>query len=135
MSNCGPLAGVPVAAKIQIQIFCRILTRVGYSTTILTAAGLVIITHFYPVDCSQSRIGIEKCISTNAKSRFASAVVDDVLGPSPPSAAHLTLSLFLCRSTHEASSGPLKSAVSAHKAFQGSERETREEQKRKMFPR
>ena len=42
--------------------------------------------------------------------------------------AHLTVSLYLCvpEATHEASRGPLKGAVSAQKALQGFEMETRE---------
>ena len=65
--------------------------------------------------------------STNAKSRFASVVVDGVLGP-------LRLARQTCRcpcisvvleATHEASWGPLKGSVSAQKALQGSEKETR----------
>ena len=36
---------------------------------------------FYSVDFLQTRIGVKKCISTNAQSRFASVVFDVVLGP------------------------------------------------------
>ena len=39
------------------------------------------LTQFYSVDFSQSWIGVNKCISTNAQSRLASVVVDGVLGP------------------------------------------------------
>ena len=109
MSNCGPLAGVPVAAKIQIPIFCRILTRVGY-TTILTVA--VRSGHYNPLLFCWLFAIKDWCrkvrFQQNAKSRFASTVVDGDLGPLPPSAAHLTVSLFLCRSTHEPSSGALE---------------------------
>ena len=65
---------------------------------------------------------------SNAQSRFASVVVDGVLGPP-------RLALHTCRcpcisvvpeATHEASRGPEKGAVSAQKALRGSETETRE---------
>ena len=39
------------------------------------------LTQFYSVDFSQSRIGVKSAFSTNAKSRFASVVIDCVLGP------------------------------------------------------
>ena len=39
------------------------------------------LTQFYSVDSSQSRIGVKSGFSTNAQSRFASVVVDSVLGP------------------------------------------------------
>ena len=39
------------------------------------------LTQFYSVDFSQSRIRVNKCVFTYAQSRFASVVVDDVLGP------------------------------------------------------
>ena len=38
-------------------------------------------TQLYSVDFSQSRIGVKSAFSTNAQSRFASVVVDSVLGP------------------------------------------------------
>ena len=40
------------------------------------------LTQFYFVDFSKSRIGVKSAFSTNAQSRFASVVVDGVLGPS-----------------------------------------------------
>ena len=44
-----------------------------------------------------------------------------------PIKAHLKVSMYLCpEATHEASQGPLKGAVSAQKAIQGSETKTRE---------
>ena len=40
------------------------------------------LTQFYSVDFSKSRIGVKKsAFSTNAQSRFASVVLDSVLGP------------------------------------------------------
>ena len=67
--------------------------------------------------------------STNTQSRFASAVVDGVLGP-------LRLARHTCRcpcicvvpeATHEAKLRALEGdSVSAQKALQGSETETRE---------
>ena len=39
------------------------------------------LTQFYSVDFSHSMIGLKSAFSTNAQSRFASAVVDGVLGP------------------------------------------------------
>ena len=36
---------------------------------------------FYSVEYSQSRIGVKSALSTNAQSRFVSAVSDGVLGP------------------------------------------------------
>ena len=39
------------------------------------------LTQFYSVDFSKSRIGVKSAFSTNAQSRFASVVVDGVLGP------------------------------------------------------
>ena len=39
------------------------------------------LTQFYSVDFSKSRIDVKKLFSTNTQSRFASVVVDGVLGP------------------------------------------------------
>ena len=39
------------------------------------------LTQFYSVDFSQSRIGVKSAFSTNAQLRFASVVLDSVLGP------------------------------------------------------
>ena len=67
-------------------------------------------------------------ISTNALSRFASVVVDCVLGP-PRLAQHTCWCPCISvvpDATHEASRGPEKDAVSAQKALQWSETETRE---------
>ena len=70
---------------------------------------------------------VESAFSTNAQSRFASVVVGGVLGP-PRLARHT----YQCpcisvvpEATHEASQGPEKGAVSAQKALQGFETETR----------
>ena len=64
----------------------------------------------------------------NTQLRFASVVLDSVLGPQ-----RLVGHTWLCacisvapEATHEASRGPLKGAVSARKAHQCSETETRE---------
>ena len=40
------------------------------------------LTQFYSVDFSKSRSGVKNAFSTNTQSRFASAVLDGVLGPS-----------------------------------------------------
>ena len=40
------------------------------------------LTQFYSVDFSKSRISVKSAFSTNAQSRFASAVFDSILGPS-----------------------------------------------------
>ena len=64
--------------------------------------------------------------STTAQSRFASVVVEGVLGP-PRLARHTRRCPCISvvpEATNEASQGPLKSAVLAQKALQGSERET-----------
>ena len=90
--------------------------------------GLQSLTQFHSVDFSQSKISVKKCIFNNAQSRFASAVFDDVLGP-PLLAWHTRRCPFFSvvpEATHEASRGPLKGAVSAQKALQGSETETME---------
>ena len=65
---------------------------------------------------------------TNAQSRFASVVLYGVLGP-PRLAHHASWCPCISvvpEATHEASRGPLKGAVSAQKAVEGSETETRE---------
>ena len=46
------------------------------------------LTKFYSVDFSKSRIDVKSTFSTNAQSRFASVVVDGVLGP-PRLALHI----------------------------------------------
>ena len=66
--------------------------------------------------------------STKAQSRFAIVVLNGVLGPLRL-AQHTRrcpcVSVVL-EATHEVSQGPLMGAVSAQKALQGSETETRE---------
>ena len=97
------------------------------------------LTQFYSVGFSQSRIGVEKFVIINAHNQgLLSGAFDGVLGH--PRLARYTWQC-LCVSvvpgaTHEESRGPLKGAMSAQKALQGSETETRscwEEQKRKLF--
>ena len=90
-------------------------------------AGLVT-NSIYSVDFSQLRIGVKCAFSTNAQPRFASVVVDSVLGP-PRLARHT----YRCpcisvvpEATHEASRRPEKGAVTAQKVLRGSETETRE---------
>ena len=39
------------------------------------------LSQFYSVEIPKSRIDVKSAFSTNAQSRFASVVVDDVLGP------------------------------------------------------
>ena len=50
--------------------------RMGSSTLTADRQQVWSLTIFYSVDFSQSRIGVNKCVSTNAQSRFASGVVD-----------------------------------------------------------
>ena len=59
---------------------------------------------------------------------FATVVLDSVLQPMGLARHTLQRPLFsvVPEATHEASRGPLKGAVSAQKALQGSETETRE---------
>ena len=64
----------------------------------------------------------------NAQSRFASVVADGVLGPLRL-ARHTLRCPYISvvpEATYEASRGPEKGAVSAQKALQGFETETRE---------
>merc|ERR1711884_975755 len=57
-------------------------TSVGSSVGLSVGSSQVwSLTQFYSVDFSKSRIGVKSAFSTNAPSRFASAVVDGVLGP------------------------------------------------------
>ena len=67
----------------------------------------------------------ESAFSANAQSRFASVVVDGVLGP-PRLARHTLWCPCISVVKHGADRGPLKGTVSAQKALQGSETETRE---------
>ena len=83
---------------------------------------------FYSVDFSRSRIGVKSAFSTNTQSRFVSVVLHCVLGP-----LHLARHTWRCprisvvpEATLEVSWGALKGAVSAQKAPQWSEMETRE---------
>ena len=67
-------------------------------------------------------------LSTMAILRFASVVLDSVLRPKRLACHHCwcpCISVFP-EATHKASRGPLKGAVSALKALQGSETETME---------
>ena len=76
---------------------------------------------------------------TNAQSRFASVVLDGVLGP-PHLAWHIWRCPCFCvvpEATHKASRGPLKGAVSAQKPFKGPRQRWGscwEERKRIAFP-
>ena len=72
-------------------------------------------------------MSLKSAFSINAQSRFASAVLDGVLG-------HLclamhTFSSVVLEAMHEVSGGTLKGAMSVQNALQGSERETRELQR------
>ena len=70
----------------------------------------------------------KSAFATNAQSRFASVVVDGVLGP-PRLACHTWRCPCISvvpEATHKASRRPMKGAVSAEKALKGSETETRE---------
>ena len=63
----------------------------------------------------------ENTIPTNKQSRSASVFLDTALGP-----ARIERNSVVPEATQEASRGPEKGAVSAQKAFRGSETETRE---------
>ena len=83
---------------------------------------------FYSVDFSQSRIGVNKCVFYKRTIKVCVSCCWWCPGTSATSAPHLMVSLYLwcSEAAHEASWGPLKSAVSVQKALQGSETETRE---------
>ena len=89
------------------------------------------LSHLYSVDFLHSRICVKSAFLTKTQSKYASAILDGVLGPLHlPSEAHLSVSLFLCSSeSNEASQEPLKGVMSALRAFQGSKRSCWEEQK------
>ena len=73
-------------------------------------------------------IGEKKCVFNKRKIKVCVSWYDGVLGP-PRLARHTWRCLCISvvpEATHEASQGPLKGAMSAQKAFQGSETETRE---------
>ena len=84
------------------------------------------LTQVFHVDFSQSRIRCEKvCIRKTRDQGFASAVFDGVLGP-PRLAPHIGWRPCF-QATCEARSRSLEGRrVSAQKALQGSEAETRE---------
>ena len=67
-------------------------------------------------------------LSANAQSRFALIVLDGVVGPPPLAWNTLQCPCIsaVTEARHEVSPGPFKAALSAQKAFQGSETETRE---------
>ena len=106
-----------------------VISDTGWLPQALTVTNQVwSLTQFYSVDFSQLRISVKCAFSTNAQSRFASVVVDGVLGP-PRLARHTWRCPCISvvpEATHEASRGPEKGAVSAQKALRGSETETRE---------
>ena len=84
------------------------------------------LTPFYSVDFSQSRINVKKCVFN--KRTIKAIDLDGVLGP-PRLARHTWLCPCISvvpEARHEASRGPLKGAVSAQKALQGSETEKRD---------
>ena len=84
------------------------------------------LTQFYSVDFSHSRTGVKKGgFSTDAQSRFASDVLESVLGY-PHRTWRCPCFSVVPEATHKASPRPLKGAVSAQKAIQGSKTETRE---------
>ena len=56
------------------------------------------LTQFYSVDFSQSGTGVKSAFPANAQSRFASAVLDGVLGPPRLETAHLMVPIYLCSS-------------------------------------
>ena len=83
------------------------------------------LTQFISVDFWQSRIDVKKCVFNKRTIKVCVSCCWWCPGTSAPSAAHLSVSLHLS-SNDEASRGPLKGAVSAQKALQGSKAETRE---------
>ena len=88
------------------------------------------LTQFYSVGFSQSRIGVEKFVIINAHNQGLRQVFLTVAWEGPLCLARHTWRCpcfsVVPEATHEASRGPLKGAVSAQKALQGSETETRE---------
>ena len=56
------------------------------------------LTQFYSVDFSQSRIGVNKCIFYKRTIKICVSCCCWCPGTSAPSAAHLTVSLYLCSS-------------------------------------
>ena len=63
-----------------------------------SAAGLTSLTQLYSVDFSQSRIGAKKCVFNNCIIKVCVGSCQRCPGTSAPSAAHLTVSLYLCSS-------------------------------------
>ena len=94
----------PLSQKVMVSVWITFLNLRIFQVRSLT--------QLYSVDFSHSRIGVISALITNAQSRFASVVFDGIS--------------VVPETTHEASWGPLKGAMSAQKALQGSERETRE---------
>ena len=87
------------------------------------------LTQFYSVDFSLSWISVEKRVfSKCTESRFASAVCDSVLEPLRLSRHTWQYPCFylVLLAMQEERGRSLKGALSAQKAFQGSETETRE---------
>ena len=56
------------------------------------------LTQFYSVDFSQSRIGVKKCVFNKRTIKVCVSCCGRCPGTSAPSAAHLTVSLYLCSS-------------------------------------
>ena len=73
--------------NLSMNKLAQKISPYSYSFYSKTTAQVWSLTQFYSVDFSKSRIGVKSAFSTNAQSRFASVVVDGVLGP-PRLAGH-----------------------------------------------
>ena len=96
------------------------------------------LTDFYSVDFSQSRISVGKCVFNKRTIRVRISCFLLCLGTSAPIAAHMLVSLTLCRSGRNArgKSRALEGRCVSSKALQGSEtRELLGETKENSFPR
>ena len=74
-STIGEVNGLRAAQEDTDLLTAQLVDLIGTSTQVWS------LTQFYSVDFSQSRIDVKRAFSTNAQSRFASVVVDGVLGP------------------------------------------------------
>ena len=83
------------------------------------------LTQFYSVDFSQSRISVSKCVFYKRTIKVCVSCCWLCPGTSAPSAAHLTVSLYLCSSGRNAqgeSSDPWRAPSQLKKPFKGPRR-------------
>ena len=73
------------SAQLQLRnaVFGKFFDYLGSVTLVRSSTGqqVLTLTQFYSVVFSKSRIDVKSAFSTNAQSRFASVVIDGVLGP------------------------------------------------------